>query len=661
MDFGFPPRTSEPEILADFELLYRQATQLTPSNKDVLERTRNELAAIAREFAVTKPDTKDFSLTREHRKALFELRRNSDLVITRPDKGRATVILTKDDYIGKMLNILNDRSKFSPLGPVSQFDRTAKIEQNLRDFLKRLLDSGEIPESIYNRVLPSGSVRPRMYGLPKIHKVDTPLRPILSMCGSPQYDISKWLCELLKPVVQYYGTRCVKDSFAFSDAIKTEKLSPDGYMCSFDVVSLFTNVPLQEVINICADALYRNDEIDIELTTLSEESFKELILLATSGVEFSFNNMMYVQTDGVAMGSPLGPALANIFVGYYEQKIPDNEWPELYFRYVDDIFSHFINRDKSVIFFERLNSLHPTLCFTVEGEEDGSLPFLDVRVTRADVGLLTSMYRKPTFTGLYTPWDSYSPTRYKMNLVRTLTNRIVRICSPSVVDKELVTLCDIFLKNGYPGHILDRLITLDSPKRPIGPKRCPLIIHLPWLGRQTEQLVKRMNNAIRLTYFAGEVCPVYHSSKSFGLPKDVLPSPSQSNLVYLFECRHCASRYVGKTSQRLGDRIKQHVPRHIINETEPGKKRRGRPPKERSNPGEGYQSAIAEHLAINAACRQLYDDRDFKIISRGRTKSHLNVLEAMYIYVMNPVLCKQKMYVTNLSLFKHAHVTNTSS
>ena len=87
-------------------------------------------------------------------------------------------------------------------------------------------------------------------------------------------------------------------------------------MCSFDVSSLFTNVPLDETIMICADALYDNPDTQPQF---SKEVFVELMRSATSTVEFSFNNIMYRQVDGVAMGSPLGPALAIIFVGYYEK------------------------------------------------------------------------------------------------------------------------------------------------------------------------------------------------------------------------------------------------------------------------------------------------------------------------------------------------------
>ena len=108
------------------------------------------------------------------------------------------------------------------------------------------------------------------------------------------------------------------------------------------------------------------------------------------------------------MGSPLGPVLANIFVGYYETKILSGMWPEVYDRYVDDIFSHFVNEKACDEFFDVLNGLHPALKFTCE-HEDRSLPFMDVRVTRETTGdVNTSIYGKPTFTGLYTTWDSFA-------------------------------------------------------------------------------------------------------------------------------------------------------------------------------------------------------------------------------------------------------------
>ena len=233
-----------------------------------------------------------------------------------------------------MDRILGDGSKFLRLGPVSLFDRTLKIETELQHYLKGLLESDEISESNLRFLKPVGSSRPRMYGLPKIHKPSCPLRLILSMSGSPQYAIHRWLCSLLQPVLSLYSTYCVSDTFEFVSELKDMSVPSSGYMCSFDV-SLFTNVPLLETIDICSKALYQNSDISSPL--LSEMLFRNLMLMVTSGVEFSFDDIMYRQVDGVAVGSPLGPLLAIIFVGYCES-LPEHEYTPFYDRFVDDSF-----------------------------------------------------------------------------------------------------------------------------------------------------------------------------------------------------------------------------------------------------------------------------------------------------------------------------------
>ena len=108
----------------------------------------------------------------------------------------------------------------------------------------------------------------------------------------------------------------------------------------------FTNVPLEKTINICADANIRYCDDSDAQPLISKAVFIELMKIATSGVEFSFNDIMYKQTDGVAMGSPLGPALANIFVGFYEEKLfSQKSKPSTYFRYIDDTFAMFRNKE----------------------------------------------------------------------------------------------------------------------------------------------------------------------------------------------------------------------------------------------------------------------------------------------------------------------------
>ena len=156
-------------------------------------------------------------------------------------------------------------------------------------------------------------------------------------------------------------------------------------------------VPLNETIKICSDALY--DDSDLQ-PLIPKDVFVEWIKSTTSSVEFSFNNTMYKQTDGVAMGSPLGLALANIFIEYYEEKLfSQTQKLPTYFRYVDNTFAIFDHKAEEDEFQTKFNCLFLSLKFTFEKEKGKGLPFLDVYVERTDIGFGTSVYQKPTFTG----------------------------------------------------------------------------------------------------------------------------------------------------------------------------------------------------------------------------------------------------------------------
>ena len=128
-------------------------------------------------------------------------------------------------------------------------------------------------------------------------------------------------------------------------------------MVSYDVTSLFTNVPVMEAIQITADHLFK-DGVPTELA-ISKEAFVSLMELATVGVKFVFGGNAYKQIEGVAMGSPLGPALANIFLGFHEVKLfSGNKEPLYYKRYVDDTFVLFEDRENAQKFLLVLNSIH---------------------------------------------------------------------------------------------------------------------------------------------------------------------------------------------------------------------------------------------------------------------------------------------------------------
>ena len=118
------------------------------------------------------------------------------------------------------------------------------IESRLQKRLLKLLKSKLISEHTYQGMRPTGSQRPRMYRLPKTHKPNVLLRPILSMTGSAHHQLSKWLASLLQPVLDRFTTQYISDSLTFADYIRKLHGQTDSFMCSFDVSSLFTNVPL---------------------------------------------------------------------------------------------------------------------------------------------------------------------------------------------------------------------------------------------------------------------------------------------------------------------------------------------------------------------------------------------------------------------------------
>ena len=424
-------------------------------------------------------------------------------------------------------------------------------------------------------------------------------------------------------------------------------------MCSFDIKSLFTNVPLQEAINITADALYNNFSLNLKL---KKQEFINLMEMATNEVEFSFNNVIYRQIDGVAMGSPLGPALANVFVGYQEEKLFNIiNHPRLYFRYVDDTFALFKDQSEMDEFYKQLNLLHPSLQFTREFENKDELPFLDVLVKSVNNDFVTSIYRKATFTGHYVKWNSFCDKKRKFNIIRTLVHRALHICSPMTLEQELKKITKILIRNGYPGHVVKRTIdnkisTHQQNKTPVeGPRKCPVYMRLPYIGSVSEDYSRRIKQAVSRCFGAVEPRVVLKSQPMFpSATKDVLPTLYKSNVVYKYTCC-CDRSYVGKTEQILLKRIREHIPlyveKHLIGWNSDAKMPTAKPSMDK------LASSIARHLLENPKCGLNYSDEQFKIISYARNAFHLSVLEALFITRTDPVLCRQKKFVYNCTLF----------
>ncbi|CAF3447999.1 unnamed protein product [Rotaria sp. Silwood1] len=237
----------------------------------------------------------------KYRRLLRNLKNDKSILVTRPDNGRGVVLLDKIDYLSKIHNILNDTTKFSFLS----YDLTITRETKLIKLLNRLLDEGSISKDFYILAKPFGSIPSRLYGLPKVHKEDVPLRPVVSAIKTFNYGLGKALSRLLSQFIE--KTNMVRDSFSFVDELLALPKCMSQYkMVSFDIASLYTNVPLTETIDIILKHLYDGHA---KPPTISREDMKELLDLATEKSHFLFNGQLYDQIDGVSMGSPLAPLL----------------------------------------------------------------------------------------------------------------------------------------------------------------------------------------------------------------------------------------------------------------------------------------------------------------------------------------------------------------
>ena len=226
--------------------------------------------------------------------------------------------------------------------------------------------------------------------------------------------------------------------------------------------------------------------------------------------------------------------------------------PPTYFRYVDDMFAIFDHKAEADEFLTKLNCLHPSLKFTFEKEKGKCLLFLDVYVERTDVGFEISAYRKPTFTGQYLRWESFSPLKCKISLISTLMHRSLMIFTKCRHNEEIERIKKILLDNGYPKNIINTQITKKiaqfSTVKQFGPEKCPVYLRVPWIGKPSTNL-ENVRTAVESCYGSVSTHLVFTSKHMLPVArKDILPAIQKSFVIYEYKC-HCDSRYVEQTSQ----------------------------------------------------------------------------------------------------------------
>jgi hypothetical protein len=405
-------------------------------------------------------------------------------------------------------------------------------------------------------------------------------------------------------------------------------------MASLDVESLFTNIPLDETINIVTKKVFEKQN---KVNGLSKTDFRRLLVVSTKGTVFYFNGRYYRQKDGVAMGSPLGPALANAFLCYHEtqwlDECPLAFMPIFFARYVDDIFVLLRSREHIAMLSDYLSSKHPNIRFTMEEEKNNVLPFLDVNVYRDADRFSSSVHRKETFSGVYMNFRSFLPTTYKSGLLSTLLYRAYSISSSfNSLHEEVEKLKKIFARNGYPSKFVDRCIFMflnkiyEKRKTVATVAKKEFMIVLPFLGstslRTKNQLIRSFRELLPFSKLKVVFKTSRRISSCFSF-KDKIPKSLMSGVIYKYTCAGCNSCYIGSTKRFWEKRLEEHL--HISALT--GK---------RLHSMQVY--APMQHAKSGTCSVATFSREDFTIIGREKNPYVLQVKESIFISSEKPSL-----------------------
>ncbi|XP_058840132.1 uncharacterized protein LOC131695616 [Topomyia yanbarensis] len=484
------------------------------------------------------------------------LAENPNLVITKADKGNKTVIIASEEYEQKMEDLLSDESTYKQL----KSDPTSKVLKKIGVLVDGWRDSKYIDARTHRKIKISSCNPPRVYGLPKIHKQDRPLRPVVSTIGAATYNVAQFLSGVIGNIVgktEYH----IKNSFEFADQITGTQITEDVVLFSLDVTSLYTNVP----VDFALDCLNERWEEVEKHTSIDQHSFMEAVKLVLESTCFVHRGVIYAQTFGVPMGSPLSPVIANVVMERLEQKcIASLERKQIplmmYRRYVDDCFC-VGKREHIQEILDSFNNFHSKLQFTIEEEDNGKLRFLDMMLTR-NHDRIERVWLPKQADGRYLDFNSESPYSHKCNTAIALVDRAVKLSDCKNRPAAIETAKKILRINHYPYWFVRKILKdrvhkhyngLQHNKDATAEMAYVAVPYVAGLSEKLEKILRKHDT--KLAFKPKDKIKNIIFSKL----KDPIPPGKQKNVVYSIPCGTGDGKtYVGQTGRRLETRVAEH-------------------------------------------------------------------------------------------------------
>lgn len=526
------------------------------------------------------------------------------MILTKADKSNATVVIPKVDYDGKMQNFIRSELTEIERDPTPQFQLKTK---------KFLSETDSLFDNFQKRTLVTMNPRPpKLYGLIKNHKENLPIRPVVSYINSPTHKLGTKVNSLFKNITKFKPKYGIKNSVELTKALKEKEIPENCVLVSFDVSNMFSNIPPEDCKHLCLELL---DKANINV--LIKNELIDALDLCLSQNYCQYDNKFYIQNSGLAMGAPLSPLLADIFMSHVEEVIMSSHeaknYIKFWYRYVDDVLACFTGTRRQLSkFLNFINNIHPNINFTVETEKDGKINFLDLTLSHNETSISFDIYRKPTFTDITISNQSFSPKSHKLAAYNSMIHRALSIpLSEEQLKIELNTIIKIGYNNGYSVKTIQQLISKKQLKfayysiypniKEVNNKK---YVSLTYYGRISENIANILSHHDLTVSFKSQskLSHLIYNAKD-------KTEPLKKSGVYKLTCPECNAFYIGQTGRSFEIRYKEHFRAFRLKKTD---------------------STFANHFLDSG---HNFPNLDNMKILHTQEKGHtLNLLESLEIY-----------------------------
>lgn len=562
------------------------------------------------------------NLTPGERSALYELKNNNDIIIKPADKGGATVIMDRLTYQKEAERQLNNEKYYKKIDTTLAQDNKKIITETFTKILNNKYITK--PQFQYLTGPEDFNIR-TFYMLPKIHKpkskwpaVNMPEgRPIISDVNSESYRTAEYLDYFINPL-SLKNDSILKNSYEFVEKIRGRTF-PQGYLLvTGDVKSLYTNMNLDRILDCVRGAF-----IEFPDPGRPDSEILELLHFTLFHNDFSFNGQQYLQVHGTAMGKKYAPGLANLYLKSFDTaaKTGFKYNPELYFRFLDDVFFIWGWGKKILLEFQSfLNNLIPDIEITFEFHER-EIPFLDVLLYVNNNKIETKTYFKTTDTHQLLHTNSYHPIHTTKGLLKSQFVRFKRLSSTlEDYNNTCLTLYSFLRHRGYSASQFRKLkyevwhdttmsntVHNTEDEKPILPIVMPYSNVTKGLNHKYKQVIKNdpsfsnhrtisaykiypnLKNMLVRAKFSNNPSKISNCYNNNGFNRctstkctfclrhaiDTKNFTSTSNrkrfqiknritctsrdLIYLISCKKCHIQYIGETGMPMRTRLNNHI------------------------------------------------------------------------------------------------------